>query len=163
MNLSKIETLLVSYSEAWVANDQERIASHWDKEDPEPFYKAEENAEFFHNLDEIKKYWVHNEGFHDEVCQKYSNISFKSLPGNYAIVFLRMHWYISFAENTRTLDGAAFAYAGKSMGGENQVLLLIRETDAGLKIAGWSEIPNSPISYMGQLYEWAADPIRKLI
>jgi len=69
-----------------------------------------------------------------------------------------MRWDIKFAADATTPDGAAFSQAGKLMGGENHVLALIKQTASGLKLAGWSETPDAPLSYMRQLYEWVADP-----
>lgn len=158
MNYTNIESLLESYSQAWAMNDPDKIAEHWDSSDPEPFYKAEEVLHYYHSLDEITKYWQHNERFHEHIRLQFSNISCKSLPGDYAIAFIHLRWDIKFAENVTTMDGVAFSHAGKSMGGENHVLALIRDTESGLKLAGWSETPNAPITYMRQLYEWQANP-----
>lgn len=158
MNIEQIKSLLESYSAAWAANDAEKIAAHWDAEEQEPFYKAEEILNYYHSLDEIKEYWAHNERFHEKICLKFSNISLKPLPGNYAVVFIRMRWDIRFAKNVTNKEGAAFSHAGKAMGGENHVLALVRESGSSVKLVGWNETPDAPITYMGQLYQWIADP-----
>lgn len=159
MKTEDIEVFLTSYAAAWASNDSDKIALHWDSNEPEPFYKAEEELNYFHDFVEIRNYWKHNEAFHQAIRLKFSNISFKSLPGAYAQVFIRMRWDIKFADNAKTPYGAVFNQAGKLMGGENHVLALIRDADSELKLVGWSETPDAPISYMRQLYEWVAQPI----
>jgi hypothetical protein len=68
-----------------------------------------------------------------------------------------MRWDIKFAQS-ESAEGPSAQHAGKAMGGENHVLALVRKTDAGVKLVGWSETPDAAISYMRRLYEWAADP-----
>jgi len=89
---------------------------------------------------------------------KFSELTYKLLPGDYSLVFARMRWDIKFSTKALLPDDTPFHYAGKAMGGENHVLALVKNTDHGLKIAGWSETPDAPIAYMRQLYEWVADP-----
>ena len=157
MNLEDYEAFLDSYAAAWSANDADAIASHWDVDDPAPFYKAEEVAEFFHKFEDIKAYWQHNERFHDAIRLQFSNISSKRLADALSLVFTRMRWDIRFATDAKRMDGATFVHAGKSMGGENHVVALLRDKGSELKLAGWSETPDAPISYIGQLYQWVAD------
>ncbi len=157
MTISNTEALLASYADAWSRNDPDGIASHWCAEEKEPFYKAEEVLHYYHSLPEMLSYWRHNQRFHDAIKLKFSNVTTKSLPGDYALVFLYMRWDIRFAADAKTEDGAPFSQAGKSMGGENHVLAMVRKTADGLKFTGWSETPNAPVTYMRQLYEWVAD------
>ncbi|MEM7281797.1 MAG: hypothetical protein AAF438_09240 [Pseudomonadota bacterium] len=157
MNHSELRTLFASYSNAWLENDSDALYAHWDKEDDAPFYKAEEIAEYFHRYDEILKYWQHNESFHDRVQLDFSDIQWKELSDKVLVVFVKMNWHIKFAPNTKTLDGHGFAHAGKTMAGENHVLAMLRRKDSGLKFCGWSETPDAPITYMGRLYQWAAN------
>jgi len=151
------ENLLESYAAAWASNNADTIASHWDADETEPFYKAEEVLEYYHQLDDIKAYWRHNERFHDAIRLQFSDIHLKSLAGGYHIAFISMRWDIKFAPNATLMNGAAFSEAGKAMGGENHVLALIRKRGNQVKLCGWSETPNAPLTYMRQLYGWMAD------
>ena len=158
MNSSDLDAFFESYAAAWAANDSDRIASHWDADDPNPFYKAEEVPDYFHDLDEIKAYWKQNERFHDAIRLRFSEMKTRPLPDGYLMVFLRMRWDIRFATDAQRDDGTSFAHAGKSMGGENHVLALVHQKNTRLALVGWSETPDAPISYMRRLYEWVADP-----
>ncbi len=148
--------LLDDYARAWSANDPEQIGSLWDADDPSVFYKAEEVLHYFHSMDEIMHYWSSNQRFHETVRLSFSNLKLKAIAENRAILFLNMRWDIRFAANAVHDNGAPFASAGKAMGGQNHVLAMVRQTDAGLKLTGWSETPDAPITYMRQLYEWNA-------
>ena len=70
---------------------------------------------------------------------------------------VRMRWDIRFRTDARTADGAAFAHAGKAMGGDNHVLMLLGETDSKLALRGWSETPDAAITYLRGLYLAGAD------
>ena len=152
-----VERFFSNYAAAWSENDSELIASHWDTEDREPFYKAEEVPRYFHRFDDIKDYWRNNERAHAKIRLKFTQLSTKDLGDTEAIVFVHMRWDIKFAQS-EAAEGPAAQHAGKAMGGENHVLALLRMTENGLKLRGWSETPDAPIAYVRRLYEWAADP-----
>jgi len=38
------------------------------------------------------------------------------------------------------------------MGGDDHVLTLVVRTPGGWRLAGWSETPDAPITYISQLY-----------
>lgn len=151
-----------SYSNAWADNNGAAIASHWDGSDEAVFYKAEEIAHIFETWEEITAYWAHNETFHDRVRLVFSHPQIRPLPAGYAIVVVAMRWDIAFASGKKTFEAQDFEHGGKAMGGENHVITLVKETPSGLKLCGWSETPDAPITYMGRMYEWAAsDDFRK--
>lgn len=156
INNSDINTFFTSYSAAWAANDSAAIAGHWDGSDPAIFYKAEEIAHVFETWEEITAYWAHNETFHDRVRLTFSAPQIRPLPAGYAIVVVAMRWDIAFATGKKTYENLDFEHGGKAMGGENHVVTLVKETPIGLKLCGWSETPDAPITYMGRMYEWAA-------
>ena len=157
IELNEIEQFFASYAAAWGENDSALIAMHWDTADPEPFYKAEEIPNYFHRFDDIKNYWRNNERAHEKIQLKFTNTATKELGHDQAIAFVHMRWDIKFAPPSAA-EGPAAQHAGKAMGGENHVLAMLRRTTAGLRLIGWSETPDAPISYMRRLYEWAADP-----
>jgi len=158
MDVKQITTFFDSYSAAWAANDGAAIAAHWDGTDPAIFYKAEEIASVFTSWTDITQYWAHNEAFHDKVRLKFSGPQIRPLPGGYAMVIVKMRWDIAFATGKKTFENQDFEHGGKAMGGENHVVTLMKETPEGLKLCGWSETPDAPITYMGRMYEWAASP-----
>ena len=156
--LKPLADLLGSYSAAWAANDAAAIAEHW-AADAFRFYKAEEIADYFTRWDEVTAYWRHNEYFHDKVGLRFAPQALLPLEaGDWAIGITRMRWDIRFATGTTTMDGAAFGYAGTTMGGDNHVLLLLTRAGDVLRLAGWSETPDAPISYMARLYQRDVTP-----
>ena len=63
-----------------------------------------------------------------------------------------MRWDIRFAKDAKLMDGSSFSWAGRSMGGENHVIALLKETGDGPRITAWIEAPNAPITYIADLY-----------
>lgn len=158
MPIATVENLFASYAKAWAANDPEAIAGHWDFSEPEPFYKAEEVLTYFHSAQDIRNYWEHNQRFHDAIRLQFDKLHVREMPGDLAMVFLKMRWDIKFAGQATLPDGSNFASAGKRMGGDNHVLALVKFVTDGARFVGWSETPDAPISYMRRLYEQIADP-----
>ena len=156
-DLKPLRQLLGSYSAAWAANDATAIAGHWNT-DAFRFYKAEEITAYLTRWEDVQAYWRHNEGFHDKVGLRFDPQALLALNTGWAIGITRMRWDIRFARGTTTMDGAAFGYAGTTMGGDNHVLLLLAQTNQGLRLAGWSETPDAPISYIAQLYQKDVTP-----
>ena len=150
-----IETLLSDYAAAWAANDPEQIASFWDADSATCFYKAEEIDDFFASLAEIKQYWQHNERFHEAIRLGFSNLHTQPLAEGLTLAITRMRWDIRFATDAENADGSMFASAGKSMGGDNHVLAILRDTAQGPRFIGWSETPDAPVKYVWRLYEQA--------
>ncbi len=153
---ARIETLLATYAEAWSRNDPEALAACWDESEPYPFYKAEEVDHFLRSHADILAYWQHNQRFHHAVRLVFSALDVQELAPNIALVILQMRWDIRFAADAKTEDGAPFPSAGKAMGGDNHVLVMVRERGDDVRIIGWSETPDAPISYMRKLYEAVA-------
>lgn len=153
---SEIEALLSDYGDAWAANDPEKIASYWDAESPTHFYKAEEVDDFLMSMASIRDYWNHNEQFHEAVRLAFSDVQTQPLADGVTLVIIRMRWDIRFAQDARNPDGTGFLSAGKAMGGDNQVLAIVRETARGPRFIGWSETPDAPVKYVWRMYEEAA-------
>lgn len=149
--------LFASYSAAWAANDPDAIAAHWSAS-RFAWYKAEEIGHFFTRWADITAYWAHNATFHDKVSLQFSDINILPLGDGYAHAIVRMRWDIRFASGTRTMDGAAFSYAGTAMGGNNHLLCLLHSDGEDLRLCGWSETPDAPITYMAQLYQKDVTP-----
>ena len=141
-----------AYRKPWSVNSADELASFWDTADAGPFYKAEEIDGVFTSWDELKAYWTHNEGFNEVNELSFSDHKSQELAPGLHIVSMRMRWDIKFAENARMMDGSAFTWAGKAMGGTNHVISLLRKTDDGYRICAWVEAPMAPISYIAELY-----------
>jgi hypothetical protein len=146
-----IDSFLDAYKASWWENSAAQIEAAWFKESP-PFYKAEEIESIITDWDELRAYWRHNETFNSINELSYSEIQAHPLSAELQLLGMRMRWDIRFAENVKNMDGSAFAWAGKAMGGDNHVMAILRTVGDELKLCAWVEAPDAPIIYMGQLY-----------
>ncbi len=150
--MKDIDAFLESYRQAWRHNSPSRIESHWDKSAERPFYKAEEIQHIITDWDELRAYWDHNEGFNERNELGYSDVIGQRLSEELLLVGLRMRWDIRFAKGARQIDGSAFAWAGKAMGGDNHVIACLRHDGSRWSLRAWVEAPDAPILYMADLY-----------
>jgi hypothetical protein len=148
----ELRTFFESYAAAWRANDVASIAEHWDS-GRFAYYKAEEIAQFYLDWGDVLQYWRHNQQFHSRVEMRFGPFPVKPLPGNWILAPVPMRWDILFSPDAVQMNGLPFAHRGAAMGGDNQVLCLLAKSDAGWRLCGWSETPDSPISYIARLYK----------
>jgi hypothetical protein len=151
MDSSAIERTLKDYAEAWRQNQAAALPAFWDAA-RFAFYKAEEVSRFFTAFDEAFAYWQQNEGLHDAIRLRLGDIQVVPLADGLAMAMFEMAWDIRFAAQARLANGQDFHHRGKAMGGFNHVLAMLRHSDAGWKLIGWSETPDAAITYMTQLY-----------
>lgn len=149
--MTGIADFLTAYRQAWLQNSAARIESFWDTSRP-PFYKAEEIPRIVTDWDELRGYWRHNEGFNQDNRLSFSGVIEQPLGDDLLQIGLAMRWDIRFAENARQIDGRAFAWAGKSMGGDNHVVACLRRVAGPWKLTSWVEAPDAPLLYMADLY-----------
>ncbi|MEO1485500.1 MAG: hypothetical protein AAFU57_07135 [Bacteroidota bacterium] len=155
--IENLKLFFNDYANAWQTNDINKMVSFWDDAEQDPFYKAEEILEYYHDLDTIKAYWEHNHQYIESIRLKFFDIRFKPLPGGYGIAFAKMNWYTKFVSHQKQ-ETAISNHVNKEMGGDNHVLALVKDTPAGLKFVGWNETPDAPLTYMKRLYEQVANP-----
>lgn len=150
--MNATESFLDSYRQAWSENRAELIASFWATDEPAPFYKAEEIDAIITDWDQLRAYWQHNEGFNEAIQLTFSDIKTQAAGADRQLMGMRMRWDIKFAADATLMDGSPFSWAGKSMGGTNHVIALLKDTDDGPRLTAWIEAPNAPISYIAELY-----------
>jgi hypothetical protein len=150
--MQHIEDFFQSYQSAWLANSASQIESFWDTSEPNAFYKAEEIPHIMTNWDDLRGYWKHNEDFNKSNELSFSNIVSKPMGEDRILVGTHMRWDIDFADDARNIDGSAFAWAGKAMGGENHVMACLKKAGKDWKLTAWVEAPDAPILYMADLY-----------
>jgi hypothetical protein len=146
-----IETALFAYADAWRLNSAAALHPHWDAE-TFGFYKAEEVTIFFTDFAAVDAYWRQNEGLHDDIRLRLSNIKHIRISDDIRMAAFDMAWDIRFSANAKLATGMDFHHRGKAMGGFNHVLAMLRGTAAGWKLVGWSETPDAAITYLTQLY-----------
>ena len=150
--MQDLEKFLDRYREAWRENSAARLESFWDTAEPAPFYKAEEIDSIMTRWEDLRAYWRHNEGFNEEISLRFSDLVCVPAGPDRQLLGMRMRWDIRFAKDARTIDGAAFAWAGQAMGGDNHVIAMVRTSGSDYRFTAWIEAPNAPITYMTQLY-----------
>jgi hypothetical protein len=146
-----IKDFLSHYESAWSENSAAKIEAAWDAGN-NPFYKAEEIEHIMTSWDDVRAYWRHNEAFNSINELSFRDVQSHALSTEIQLVGMRMRWDIRFAQDAKEIDGSAFAWAGKAMGGDNHVMAILKNTDSGLKLNAWVEAPDAPILYMAQLY-----------
>jgi hypothetical protein len=147
-----IEERLSGYARAWRDNDAQALEAFWDKADERPFYKPEEFDEVMSGWDAVRKYWQHNEQFHERVDLNFADIQTKPLGDDWVMAVFRMRWDILFSADARLPDGSPFQWRGQAMGGDDHVVTLWRQRVRTWYLCTWIEVPMAPISYIANLY-----------
>lgn len=146
-----IEAALFGYADAWRLNSAAALVDHWSVVQF-AYYKAEEIRSFFTDWADVLAYWAQNEGLHDDIRLKFSNIKHIMLVPERRMVAMDMNWDICFSADAKLANGMPFHHRSKAMGGFNRVLVMLVLTDVGWKIVGWSETPDAAITYLTDMY-----------
>lgn len=146
-----IEAALFAYADAWRLNSAAALAPHWDA-DNFAFYKAEEVTSFYTDFAAVTAYWQQNQGLHDDIRLRLSNIKHIRISDAIRMAAFDMAWDIRFSADAKLASGMDFHHRGKVMGGFNHVLAMVSATTTGWKLVGWSETPDAAITYLTQLY-----------
>ena len=145
----------INAQDAIVMATADAIAAHWDC-GQFLFYKAEEVERVFAVFEEVRDYWNANEGLHDRVRLQFSDPQVRE-SGDLVIATVHMRWNIRFSVDATLPDGSAFLHRGRTMGGDNHVVVFLGTLDDGWKLRGWIETPDAAITYMRNLYFRNAD------
>ena len=146
-----VESALFAYADSWRLNSARALEAHWA---PEHFayYKAEEIRSFLTEWNDVLAYWAQNEGLHDDIRLKLSEMKHIELAPERRMVAMDMNWDIRFASDAHLADGMPFHHRGKAMGGFNRVLCMLVLTGGAWKLVGWSETPDAAITYLTDMY-----------
>jgi hypothetical protein len=150
-----VAAALTAYADAWLLNRADALPAHWDAAHF-AFYKAEEVREFYTDFARVSAYWQQNEGLHAAIRLRLGAMQHIVIAPDLRMATFPMVWDIRFADAARLANGMDFHHRGKAMGGSNHVLAMLRRTDAGWKLTGWSETPDAAITYLTQLYYQSA-------
>ncbi len=142
-----IEAALRRYADAWRRNRADALVEFWAAEQF-AFYKAEEVRHFFTDWPDVLAYWSQNEGLHDDIRLRLSELKHIALTPDRHMVAMAMNWDIRFAEDATLASGMPFHHRGRAMGGFNHVLAMLVRADDGWKLTGWSETPDAAITYL---------------
>lgn len=119
--------------------------------------KAEEIQNVFHEREEVLAYWRNNESLHETVSLQFDDGNARRPGDDLLLADAHMRRDIRFADDARQADGSPFAQRGQAMGGDNDIVVLIRQRDDEARLVGWIETPDAAITYLRSLCLSSAD------
>jgi hypothetical protein len=149
--MTAIDDFLGDYSRAWAALCTDGIADFWS---PADFvhYKAEEVETLLTDWDDLLAYWTGNERLHAAVALTFSDTRSTPLGADHYVATARMHWNIAFREDASFADGSLFPHRGRAMAGVNHVVMQLCGHPSHIRLRGWVEAPDAPLTYLRRLY-----------
>ena len=138
---NEILTAMESVKEDWNSGRYDDFIRHWDENDPQPLYLAEESDIIMTSWPAIKKYWAGTKAWNEWIVVDYYNYHVKSVDENHAIVSFELRFDVKLNDRP------------KPIGGDNRAVVSLRKIDGEWKIYAWVEAPLAAITYMRKLYE----------
>ena len=137
----EILTVMESVEEDWNSGRYDDFSRHWDENDPQPLYLAEESDVIMTSWPAIKKYWAGTKAWNEWIVVDYYNYNVKSVDENHAMVSFELRFDVKLNDRP------------KPIGGDNRAVVSLRKIDGEWKIYAWVEAPLAAITYMRKLYE----------
>ena len=137
----EILTVMESVKEDWNSGRYDDFIRHWDENDPQPLYLAEESDIIMTSWPAIKKYWAGTKAWNEWIVVDYYNYHVKSVDENHAMVSFELRFDVKLNDRP------------KPIGGDNRAVVSLRKIDGEWKIYAWVEAPLAAITYMRKLYE----------
>ena len=138
---NEILTVMESVKEDWNSGRFDDFIRHWDENDPQPLYLAEESDVIMTSWPAIKKYWAGTKAWNEWIVVDYYNYHVKSVDENHAMVSFELRFDVKLNDRP------------KPIGGDNRAVVSLRKIDGEWKIYAWVEAPLAAITYMRKLYE----------
>ena len=138
---NEILTVMESVKEDWNSGRYDDFIRHWDENDPQPLYLAEESDVIMTSWPAIKKYWAGTKAWNEWIVVDYYNYHVKSVDENHAMVSFELRFDVKLNDRP------------KPIGGDNRAVVSLRKIDGEWKIYAWVEAPLAAITYMRKLYE----------
>ena len=139
---AEIDAVLNEYEALWDAQDTAGLIALWDKDDPEPYYLAEEQDEWRIGWDQVKDYFdPPGETTTESIRMRFDGVQARWLAEDLAFAkfWIRFDTKMDFLPNPIGTDARASA--------------IFRKTDEGWRLITWAESPGSPILYVQRLYK----------
>lgn len=139
---AEIDAFLNEYEAQWDLQDPSQLAELWDQEDDQPFYLAEEQAEWRIGWKQVMGYFAPGgESTTDSIRMRFDGVQARWLADDLAFAkfWIRFDTKMQFLPTPIGTDARASA--------------IFRKTDAGWRLLTWAESPMSPILYIEQLYK----------
>lgn len=139
---AEIDAALNDYEALWDQQDPAGLSALWDQDDPEPFYLAEEQAEWRIGWDQVNGYFdPPGESTTDSIRMRFDGVQARWLADDLAFAkfWIRFDTKMQFLPTPIGTDARASA--------------IFRKTDEGWRLITWAESPTSPILYIERLYK----------
>lgn len=145
---TEIEQVFRQYESIWDSQDYGRLKECWDTDDPEPFYLAEEQADWRYGWDAVERYWVPAPGKSalESIWMRYRDIRTKQIAPDLAIA-------ACWVRHDMKLRGPM-----QPTGGDARVMSVFRRKPEGWRFIAYAEGPMSPVLFMHKLYEMNVSP-----
>ena len=146
---SEIEALLKQTEAIWESQDTARMRDLWDRDDPNPYYLAGEQENWFIGWDAINQYLAPPPGspkITEAIRVRFYDISARLLAPD-----------LAFAACWMRTD-MKLVYAPKPFGSDNRVSAVFRRKPEGWRYLCYVEAFQSPTLYMQKLIEKDISP-----
>lgn len=144
---AEIDAMLDEYEALWDKQDPAGLIELWDQDDPEPFYLAEEQADWRIGWDQVKNYWdPPGPSSSEAIRMRFDGVQARWLSEDlaFASFWIRFDTKMTFMPKPISTDARASA--------------VFRKKPEGWRLITWAEAPLSPILYVQRLYEMRMRP-----
>ena len=144
---AEIAAVIHDTAERWNSQDFASVLELWDRDDPEPFYLAEERDDWLIGWAELEAYLDPPvpSPVVEAIREKMSNIRVKPLTEDLAIAVWDMHFEMK-------MRGQA------PIGEDVRVTAALRKRPAGWRYIYYAEAPQTTLVYMRKLFERDVEP-----
>jgi hypothetical protein len=139
---AEIDAFLNAYEAQWDLQDTPKLAELWDQDDDEPYYLAEEQAEWRIGWKQVMGYFdPPGESTTDSIRMRFDGVQARWLSEDLAFA----KFWIRFDTKMQFLSGP--------IGTDARASAIFRKKADGWKLVTWAESPGSPILYIERLYK----------
>ena len=146
----EIEQIFKDAERIWDSQKYVDLKTLWDEDDPDPFYLAEEQADWKIGWDDLRKYWepVPGKRMLEAIRMRFYDIKIKPLSDEYLFAVGRVR-------HDMKMRGPI-----KAWGGDARINALFRKKKEGWKFIAYAESHKTPVIYMQELYgKWLKIPL----
>ena len=146
----EIEQIFKDAERIWDSQKYIDLKTLWDEDDPDPFYLAEEQADWKIGWDDLRKYWepVPGKRMLEAIRMRFYDIKIKPLSDEYLFAVGRVR-------HDMKMRGPI-----KAWGGDARINALFRKKKEGWKFIAYAESHKTPVIYMQELYgKWLKIPL----
>ena len=146
----EIEQIFKDAERIWDSQKYVDLRTLWDEDDPDPFYLAEEQADWKIGWDDLRKYWepVPGKRMLEAIRMRFYDIKIKPLSDEYLFAVGRVR-------HDMKMRGPI-----KAWGGDARINALFRKKKEGWKFIAYAESHKTPVIYMQELYgKWLKIPL----